>query len=99
MRNLTIAHRILLMIAVSMISLLLVGGAGLFIANRGSESIEQIKDDSLASVRTLGNARQAFMLIDTTAYAHILNADEEGKFFTENTLDAKAAEVTIDSAR
>ena len=94
MRNLTIAHRILLMIAVSMISLLLVGGAGLFIANRGSESIEQIKDDSLASVRTLGNARQAFMLIDTTAYAHILNADEEGKFFTENTLDAKAAEVT-----
>ena len=93
MKNLTIAHRILFMIAVSIVSLLLVGAAGLYVANRGSDSIKFIKDDSLASVRAIANARQAFMQMRTIVYAHILAVDEDGKYTAAKRLDDKAAEL------
>ena len=94
MKNLTIAHRILFMIAVSIVSLLLVGAAGLYVSNRGSDSVKFIKDNSLASVRTIANARQAFMQMRTIVYAHILAVDEDGKYTAAKRLDDKAAELT-----
>jgi methyl-accepting chemotaxis protein len=93
MKNLTIAHRIMVMIAASIVSLLLVGAAGLYVANRGSDSVKFIKDDSLASVRAIANARQAFMQMRTIVYAHILAVDEDGKYSAAKRLDNKAAEL------
>ena len=93
MKNLTIAHRLLLMIAVSVLSLLLVGGAGLYIANKGTADIKQIKEDSLASVQVLGNARQTFMQMRTSVYGHILSTDEDGKAAIEKTIGDQAAET------
>jgi methyl-accepting chemotaxis protein len=93
MKNLTIAHRIMVMIAVSIVSLLLVGAAGLYVANRGSDSVKFIKDDSLASVRAIANARQAFMQMRTIVYAHILAVDEDSKYSAAKRLDDKAAEL------
>jgi methyl-accepting chemotaxis protein len=61
MKNFTIAHRILLMIGASVIALLIVGFVGLSVASKETESIKKINDGSLASIETLGAARQAFM--------------------------------------
>ncbi len=99
MKNLTIARRIMFMIAVSIVSLLLVGAAGLYVAKRGSDSVTLIKDDSLVSVRTIANARQAFMQMRTIVYAHILAVDEDGKYSAAKRLDEKSAELarTLDS--
>ena len=94
MKNLTIAHRILVMIAVSILSLLLVGAAGLYVANRSGDSLTLMKEDSLASMRALANARQAFMQMRTIVYAHILAVDDDGKYVAEKNLDQKAAELT-----
>ena len=94
MKNLTIAHRIVFMIAVSILSLLLVGAAGLYVSKQGRDSVKFIKDDSLASVRTIANARQAFMQMRTIVYAHILAVDEDGKYTAAKRLDDKAAELS-----
>jgi methyl-accepting chemotaxis protein len=83
----------MVMIAVSIVSLLLVGAVGLYVANRGSDSVKFIKDDSLASVRAIANARQAFMQMRTIVYAHILAVDEDGKYSAAKRLDDKAAEL------
>ena len=93
MKTLSIAHRLLLMIAVSVISLLLVGGAGLYVSNKGTANVKQIKEDSLASVQVLGNARQAFMQLRTAVYGHILSTDEDGKASVEKTIGDQAAEA------
>jgi methyl-accepting chemotaxis protein len=93
MKNLSIAHRILVMIAVSIVSLLAVGAAGLYVANRSGDSLALLKDDSLASVRTLANARQAFMQMRTIVYAHILAVDDDGKYIAAKNFDQKAAEL------
>jgi len=94
MKNLTIAHRIVFMIAVSVVSLLLVGAAGLYVANKSGESIRLIKDDNLAGVQVLASARQAFMQMRTIVYAHIISVDDEGKYTAEKNMEDKAAELT-----
>ena len=62
MKNLTIAHRILLMICVSVLSLLLVGIVGLFVAQRGSESIRQISEGAMPRIDARGEDRHAVWL-------------------------------------
>lgn len=76
MKNLTIAHRIMLMIGVSVLALLLVGAIGLSVASKETESIKRIKEDSMASVETIGAARQAFMEARTNLLLLFLNADD-----------------------
>ena len=53
MKNVTIAQRIQLMIGASVLALLLVGFAGLIVANNGTDSIKKINDESLAQIQTL----------------------------------------------
>ena len=86
MSKLTIAHRIMLLIAVSVISLLLVGYNGLSVGNKGADSIKKIDQDSLASIQLLGDARQAFTIVRVNVYAHILAADAQAKAKVEKTL-------------
>ena len=74
MKNLTIAHRIILMI-VSVLSLLLVGVVGLFVAQRGSDSIKTISEGAMPRIQTLGEARQIFMEARVNMYAIFLNTD------------------------
>ena len=89
MNKLTIAHRIVLLIAVSVISLLLVGYDGLSVGNKSVDSIKSINDDSLASIQLLGDARQAFTLSRVAAYAHIIAANEDAKAKVEKTLQGQ----------
>ena len=86
MKNYTIANRIMLMIGISVLSLLLVGYVGLSVANNGSDSIKRIEEDSLTSIKTLGDARQAFTLIRVAVYSHLFAADEAAKQNAEKTL-------------
>ena len=75
MTALTISRRIILMIVTSIVALLLVGGVGLYVSNKQTVSIHQIKDDSLASIQTLGEARQAYMEYRVLVYTHLVNTD------------------------
>ncbi|SFN09551.1 methyl-accepting chemotaxis protein [Formivibrio citricus] len=75
MKNLTVAQRIIMMIVVSVSALLIVGSVGLYVANKGSESIHQINDDSLASVQILSEARQAYMEVRINIYRHVMSTD------------------------
>ena len=86
MSKLTIAHRIMLLIAASVISLLLVGYNGLSVGNKGADSIKKIDQDSLASIQLLGDARQAFTIARVSVYAHILAADDDAKAKVEKSL-------------
>ena len=86
MSKLTIAHRIMLLIAASVISLLLVGYNGLSVGNKGADSIKKIDQDSLASIQLLGDARQAFTIARVSVYAHILAADGDAKAKVEKSL-------------
>lgn len=76
MKNLTIAHRILILIGIAILSLLWVGGVGLYVSNKESNNIKTINEDSIQSVDTLGKARQAFMAIRINVYAHNMMRDE-----------------------
>ncbi|MBS1228140.1 MAG: methyl-accepting chemotaxis protein [Proteobacteria bacterium] len=86
MNKLTIAHRIVLLIAASVVSLLLVGYDGLSVGNKSVDSIKAINDDSLASIQLIGDARQTFTLARVTTYAHIIAANDDAKAKVEKTL-------------
>ena len=94
MRNVTIAHRILLMIGASVLALLLVGIAGLIVANKGTDSIKKINDESLAQIQTLGSTRQAFMAARVDMYALFLNSDDAEMEAIEKRLTAGSGEIS-----
>ena len=77
MKKLTIAHRILLMIGVSVLGLLLVGFVGLSVANKGTASVKEINDERLASIQLLGAARQAFMEVRVDILMLFLTSDDK----------------------
>lgn len=79
MKSLSIAHRIMVMIGVSVFALLLVGFVGLYVSNKETQSLKLINDDSLTSIVTLGEARQAFMQLRVIVYNHVLANDAAGK--------------------
>ena len=61
MKNLNIAHRILLMIGSSIVALLLVGLVGLNLAEKSTTSIQNINGIVIPRIQDLSTARQAFM--------------------------------------
>ena len=77
MKKLTIAHRIMLMIGVSVLGLLMVGFVGLSVANKGTDSIREINDQRLASIQLLGAARQAFMEVRVDILMLFLTSDDK----------------------
>ncbi len=95
MKNLTIAHRIILMICVSVLSLLLVGFVGLFVAQRGSESIKAISEGAMPRIQTLGEARQIFMEARVNMYAIFLNTDEMEMDALEQRLGGHVGEINM----
>ena len=94
MKKITIAHRIILMIGASVTALLLIGFVGLHVSNRQTDNIKMIHDNSLASIITLNEARQAFMTVRVSAYPHLLTTDPEAKRVAESKVDT-AAKLTL----
>ena len=50
--GLSIAQRIVMMIAASVIGLLLVGGVGIFIANQGASNMQKVNSGVLPRIET-----------------------------------------------
>ena len=94
MSKLTIAHRIMLLIAVSVISLLLVGYNGLSVGNQGADSIKKIDLDSLAGISTLSEARQAYMMMRLSVVNHISTPDPAAKKAAEEKVAFYEKETT-----
>jgi methyl-accepting chemotaxis protein len=94
MKNITIAHRILLMIGASIISLVLVGGAGLYVSSKQAEDVKLIVDNSLNSIQTLEEARQIFMTLQVNAYSHVMSTDAISKESVQRVLKSNAEDLT-----
>ena len=93
MNNLTIAKRIILMIAASLISLLIVGFVGLKVINDESASIEQIDSGSLEKIMILGETRQIFMESRVGILARFIYTGSAEMDKLEKTLKAHADKV------
>jgi methyl-accepting chemotaxis protein len=93
MKTFTIAHRIVLMIATSVLALLLVGVVGLQVADTGSESIRRIDEDSLPRIQKLADMRQAFMETRLNVALLFINRDDAGIEATAGRLLANAGEL------
>lgn len=87
MKNLSIAHRIMLIIGASILALLGVGLVGLDVSQKETESIHRINDDSLAGIVHLSEARQAFMMVRVSAYPHVLTTDASAKKEAESNIE------------
>ena len=77
MKNISIAHRIIAMISLSILALIVIGLVGLSAADKGTQTVKKINDDSLASIKTLNTARQIFMQYRINVQFHILSTDEK----------------------
>ena len=98
MKNITIAKRLIFLIATSLIALTVVGVIGLTTAMNAQKGVTQVRDDSLASIKTLGNARSAFQQVRVNAYAHLLTTDDAAMAEIEKILE-KAAGVMNDELK
>ena len=94
MQNLTISKRLVMMIACSIVALIIVGAVGLIAAINAEKGVTAIRDDSLASIKTLGNVRNEFQRSRVNLYAHALAADDSAKDEEEKKLKAIEDKVT-----
>ena len=88
MKNISIAQRILLMIAVSIVSLLSVGAVGLVVSNTQTQDIRIIDEDSMAGIGVLSEARQAYMMLRLSVLGHVSTPDPAAKKALEEKIDA-----------
>lgn len=86
MRSLTIATRLLIMIAISILSLTVVGVVGISTARHAEKGVRSIRDDSLASINQLSHARNEYMTIRVNVYAHVLSNEVAAKAASEKRL-------------
>ena len=89
MNKLTIVHRIVLLVAAAVLSLILVGYDGLSVGQKGATSIATIKDHSLAGIQILGDARQSFTVSRVMVYSHLIAINEDAKAKVEKNLFAQ----------
>ena len=91
MKKISIAQRLMFMIATSVIALVLVGLIGLNVSDKQTENIKMIHDNSLVSIVTLNHARDAFLSVRISAYQHLMASDMTVKRDAENKVNANAS--------
>jgi methyl-accepting chemotaxis protein len=94
MNALTISRRIILMVVAAIIALILVGGVGLYVSDKETQNIKLITEDSLPSIETLGEARQAYMELRVGIYTHLVNTDEAAIAQVEKRIDEASQKLT-----
>ncbi|MFT3847703.1 MAG: methyl-accepting chemotaxis protein [Propionivibrio sp.] len=93
MKNLTIAKRLVLLIAASIVALAIVGIVGINAAIRGERGVQEIRDDSLASIKTIAAARSAFQQGRVNVYADVLSMDDAAMDSVEQQLKGYETET------
>ena len=88
MNNLTISKRLVIMIVCSIVALIVVGAVGLVAAVNAEHGVTTIRDDSLASIKILGNVRNELQRSRVNVYAHVLFSDSSDKDEAEKSLKA-----------
>jgi methyl-accepting chemotaxis protein len=94
MNALTISRRIILMVVAAIIALILVGGVGLYVSDKETQNIKLITEDSLPSIETLSEARQAYMELRVGIYTHLVNTDEVAIAQVEKRIDEASQKLT-----
>ncbi len=93
MKSLTISTRLIMMIACAIVALIVVGAVGLIAATDAEHGVITIRDDSLASIKILGNVRNEFQRSRVNMYAHALVADGAAKDEVEKSLKTIEAKI------
>jgi methyl-accepting chemotaxis protein len=96
MKNITITKRLIVMIVSSIVALMVVGAVGLTAALHAQKDVTSIRDDSLASIKTLSNARNEFMRSRINVYVHLLSIDDKARDAVENQLKEIEASINKD---
>ena len=79
MKNFTIARQLSLLVAIAVVALLFVGTVGLNVSNSEAGKLKLIHEKNIASIITLGDARQDFMQIRVNFYRVMQATDREAK--------------------
>lgn len=96
MKKITISARLVIMIVCSVVALIIVGAVGINAAVRAENGVTSIRNDSLASITTLSNARNAFMLSRVNMYLHLLSTDQSEKDRLEKLLKTIESNIEKD---
>ncbi len=83
----------MLMIGASVIALLIVGFVGLSVANKESNTIRSIDENSIVSIETIGAARQALMEARTNILLMFLSSDDAEMDNLEKQIKANEEEI------
>ena len=94
--NLTISKRLVIMIVSSVLALIIVGVVGLGAAMHAEKGVTSIREDSLASIKTLSNARNEFMRSRVNVYVHVLTTDDAATDAVEKRLKEIEANIAND---
>ena len=93
MKNISIAQRIVLMIVTAVIALLLVGVVGLGVASKSTDSIQEINDVTLKSIKSLAAIQHSFMEARTNMYVIFLDSADEKMDAVEKRLGELAEQI------
>ena len=77
----------MLLVGFSIVSLLLVGSVALYVSATQAENTRLLDQDSLAGISTLGEARQAFMMIRLNVLNHVGSSDPAAKKMADENID------------
>ena len=75
MQHLSIAKRLHLLIACALTALLTVGFVGLKAARDANASLKLMHQDSLMSIKLIGDARSSFQRLRVNSFAHVASTD------------------------
>ncbi len=96
MKNITISKRLIVMVLCSIVALIVVGAVGLSAAIKAENGVTEVRDDSLASIKTLSSARNTFQRLRVNIYAHVLNTDDAAMDAIENEIKTLEASLNSD---
>lgn len=91
MKNMSITSRLVFLAITAIISLFIVGAVGLASAVKGRDGVRHIRDDSLVSVKILGETRNYFQQMRVFLYAYLLEKDPEEKIKFKQSIDEHLA--------
>ncbi|MEW9898327.1 methyl-accepting chemotaxis protein [Chitinivorax sp. PXF-14] len=89
----SIAKRLLALIAVGIVALLIVGGLSFLQVRNANTKLNVVTSDVMPRVTTIDSIRKDFLEIQLTAYVHMLNYDDSKTPAIEQTIKAHQQEI------
>ncbi len=93
MKKLSIAGRIIIMIAAAALALLAVGGVGKYVSAKQNQSLEIITGEHMPLVTHLAEADHALLEIRISAFAHVASTDAATMMTVEQRIESESKKL------